>query len=198
MGYIDGFNLSFGLRERGWQRFLWLDLYLLVENVLKTHQILAGVKYFTTRLDGSGSHVLNQKAFLEANETLGRCSFHFGRYQMQRRRCRQCGAESDCPSEKMTDVKITVEILSDASQDLFDSALLVSGDSDLVPVLQAIDSRFGKRTIVAFPPRRVSRHLEAAARAYFVIGRSTLSASQLPSPIQKANGVTLLRPADWT
>ena len=24
--YIDGFNLYFGLRSQGWERFLWLDV----------------------------------------------------------------------------------------------------------------------------------------------------------------------------
>jgi len=198
MGYIDGFNLSFGLREKGWQRYLWLDPFLLVENLLKPHQALVGVKYFTALLTGTGAHALNQKSFLEANETLGKCSFHFGRYQLQRQRCRKCGFESDCASEKMTDVKIAIEILSDAYRNLFDSALLIGGDSDLVPVLEAVNGLFGKRTIVAFPPKRVSRHLKATARAHLFIGGSTLSSSQLPSLVQKEDGVTLARPGDWT
>ncbi|MDQ3508032.1 MAG: NYN domain-containing protein [Actinomycetota bacterium] len=48
--YIDGFNLYFGLKDRGWKRFYWLDVALLVENLLKPGQELAGVKYFTARI----------------------------------------------------------------------------------------------------------------------------------------------------
>jgi hypothetical protein len=37
--YIDGFNLYFGIREKG-RRHLWLDLERLVHSLLKPHQQL--------------------------------------------------------------------------------------------------------------------------------------------------------------
>jgi len=33
--YIDGFNLYFGLKSQGWERFLWLDVQALSRNLLK-------------------------------------------------------------------------------------------------------------------------------------------------------------------
>jgi hypothetical protein len=36
--YIDGFNLYFGLKSNGWDRFLWLNLRALSQNLLKPHQ----------------------------------------------------------------------------------------------------------------------------------------------------------------
>ncbi len=40
IAYVDGFNLYFGMRETGWQRFYWLDIELLVRNLLKPYQKL--------------------------------------------------------------------------------------------------------------------------------------------------------------
>lgn len=47
--YIDGFDLYFGIREKG-RRYLWLDLEGLVQSLLKPHQQLVAVRYFTARV----------------------------------------------------------------------------------------------------------------------------------------------------
>ena len=47
--YIDGFNLFYGLRSKGWRRYYWLDIYRLAQNLLLPGQSLAAVKYFTAR-----------------------------------------------------------------------------------------------------------------------------------------------------
>ena len=57
----------------------------------------------------------------------------------------------------MTDVNISVALLGDAQDDLFDTAMIVSADSDLVGPVQAVLRRYPeKRVLIAFPPRRVS------------------------------------------
>ena len=48
--YIDGFNLYYGLRSKGWRRYYWLDLHRLVERLLRPGQQLVAVRYFTTRV----------------------------------------------------------------------------------------------------------------------------------------------------
>jgi uncharacterized LabA/DUF88 family protein len=83
--------------------------------------------------------------------------------------------------EKMTDVNIATELMSDAFQDQFDTALLVSADSDLVGPVQAVQQLFSrKRIVVAFPPGRYSNALKRAANAYTHIGRNVLSKSVFP------------------
>ena len=49
--YVDGFNLFYGLRARGWRRYYWLDLHRLAENLLRPGQRLDAVRYFTSRLE---------------------------------------------------------------------------------------------------------------------------------------------------
>ena len=98
----------------------------------------------------------------------------------------------------MTDVSIAVELLTDAFQDSFDAALLVSSDSDLTAPVVAVGRLFpAKRTVVAFPPRRFSRELARAASAYLVIGRGVLAASVFPPQVRKQDGFVLNCPPPW-
>jgi uncharacterized LabA/DUF88 family protein len=69
----------------------------------------------------------------------------------------------------MTDVNIAFEIMSDAFQDHFDIALLISADSDLSAPVMAIKYLFPeKRVIVAFPPERHSAQFQRIANVYTI------------------------------
>lgn len=54
--YIDGFNLYFGLKSKGWRRYFWLNPQRLTENLLKPGQKLVFTKYFTARV--SNTHAI--------------------------------------------------------------------------------------------------------------------------------------------
>ena len=101
--------------------------------------------------------------------------------------------------EKETDVNIAISMIKDAAQDIYDTAILVSGDTDLRPVVATVKELSpNKRIIVAFPPRRNSTALMRAADAYMTIGRGRINDAQLPPRIVTKGGVTLARPAYWT
>ena len=199
--YVDGFNLYYGLRSKGWRRFYWLDVRALGQNLLRPGQRLAGVRYFTARLAGrgDGGRQRRQAVFLEALETLTAVKIHYGHYLSKPRECRTCGARWTVYEEKMTDVNIAVRLLGDAQDDLFDTAILVSADGDLAGPVEAVLGRYeGKRVIAVFPPGRRSDRLRQAASAGFTVGRKVLKDSQLPSRIVKADGFVLERPQRWS
>jgi uncharacterized LabA/DUF88 family protein len=198
LGFVDGFNLYFGLRAAGYKPLLWLDISKLVSNLCKPHQTCMGVNYFTARINGPGPKHDRQKTLLEAYETLTDCKVHFGIYQSSSRICSSCGAQWNQSSEKMTDVNIAVEMMSAAALNEFDTALLVSADSDLAPAVQKTIQLFGKRVVIAFPPKRVSHRLCTLASAYFHISRRQLANSQLAETITKPDGFVLRRPPSWT
>ena len=50
--------------------------------------------------------------------------------------------------EKMADVNIANQLLLDAMEGKFDSAFLISGDSDLVPPIRTIKTRFPDKKII--------------------------------------------------
>lgn len=198
VAYIDGFNLYFGLRSKDWRRYYWLDLQKMVQNLLKPNQVLDCTKYFTARISGPPDKQKRQTTYIEALETLPNFQTFYGKYQNISRTCRRCDYLEAVPIEKMTDVNIAVELLSDAFRDLYDAAYLISADSDLVPVIASMRSLFPqKRVIVAFPPGRYSRDLANKALFSLIIGRRTIAKSLFPPEIVKANGFILKRPELW-
>jgi uncharacterized LabA/DUF88 family protein len=200
VAYVDGFNLYFGLRASGMQKYLWLDLPSLAGSLLKEDQALRVTKYFTARITAPEAKRIRQSTYIEALSTHAgtALSIYYGRYQTQNLTCRFCSAVQAIPSEKKTDVNIAVEMMVDAFGDSFDSALLVTADSDLVPAVRSIRKLFpDKRIVVAFPPSRFSRELQREAHASFVIGRAKLASAQLPDCVVKPNGTVLRRPESW-
>ncbi|MCW2120451.1 hypothetical protein M2326_002769 [Flavobacterium sp. 7A] len=98
----------------------------------------------------------------------------------------------------MTDVNIATQILIDAYQDNYDMAMLISGDSDLVPPMIAVHENFkDKRVFAAFPPRRHNQSVSIVAKGSLTIGRKKLVDSQFPLEVAKRDGFILSKPNDW-
>ena len=198
IAYIDGFNLYFGLKSSNYKRYYWLNLQALAQNLLKPNQQLVFTKYFTSRISYPAEKQRRQSIFIDALETLNDVRVYYGHYQSNPQRCRKCGNKVMIPNEKMTDVNIAVEMMSDAYEDLFDVALLISADSDLSAPLSAIKKLFPeKRVILGFPPQRHSAQLQRLAHGYLQIGRANLIKSLFPDKIQKADGFVLQKPPEW-
>ena len=200
--YVDGFNLFYGLRSKGWRRYYWLDVHRLAENLLRPGQSLAGVRYFTARVfpdPEDPGKLERQNIYLEALGTIPGLTIHYGYFLSKTRRCPDCGETSQAYEEKMTDVNIAVELLRDAYGDLFDTAIVVSADSDLARPITAVTEQFSdKRVIVAFPPDRASRRLRNIAEASFIIGPGVLRNSQLPESVISQDDFLLTRPPAWS
>lgn len=196
--YIDGFNLYFGLKTKGWKRYYWINPQKLAMNLLKDNQRLVTTKYFTSRISGPPDKIKRQGIFIEALETLDDFHIFYGHYLTNTIECQKCGDVFAKPNEKMTDVNIAVEILTDAFQDAFDTALLISADSDLIAPIKKVNQLFHeKKIVVAFPPARSSFALKKIANASFTIGRKTLAKSVFPEEVVKPNGFILKRPERW-
>ena len=93
---------------------------------------------------------------------------------------------------------IAAEMLADAYEDRFDTAFVISGDSDLTTPIQQVRKRFpNKRLIVVFPPNRQSAQLKKAANGYLSIGEDKLRQNQLPNTVMTSSGFALHRPTHW-
>ena len=198
IAYIDGFNLYYGLRASRWQRFYWLNLRQVALHLLKPDQTLVEAKYFTALVTTPPDKNRRQAAYLEALGTLQDFSIHYGHYLADTVVCRQCGHSYTTHHEKMTDVNIATEMLSDAFTDQFDVALVFSADSDLVGPVQKVRQLFPeKRVVVVFPPARHSNALKKAANATLHLDRATLAQSVFPDQVVKPDGFVLHRPTEW-
>lgn len=191
IAYIDGFNLYFGLKSKAWKRYYWLDLPALCERFLRPEQRLVCTHYFTSRIRDNGRNKADQKrqsAYIDALRSRD-VKVHEGHYLEKKRQCRHCKATWADYEEKMTDVNIAVQLLSDAFDDAFDTAFLISGDSDLTTPVQRVRSRFPhKGIVVLLPPDRHSKQLWKAVTGYLSIPEAKLRASQFPQQVTTATG----------
>ena len=196
--YIDGFNFYFGLKTKRWKRYYWLNMQKLAANLLREKQELVATKYFTSRISGPPDKVKRQSTFIEALETLDDFQVYYGHYLINTIECQRCGNIFPKPNEKMTDVNIAVEMLTDAFQDKFDKAILISADSDLSAPIKKVRKLFpDKKVVVAFPPARYSFMLAKIAHTSFTIGRKKIADCILPDHVIKSDGFVLKRPDRW-
>jgi len=190
------------MRARAWRRYYWLDVRKLSVGLLKPNQTLVRVKYYTSPVFSTPSDpdkARRQATYLEALKTLPDLEITFGKYQQKLVNCFNCGATWQVPEEKMTDVNIAVGLMRDAFEDKFDTALLISGDSDLSGPVRTVRGLFSKkRVVVVFPPERRSAELAQRAHANFQIGRAKLAQSQFPDEVTSASGFVLKRPPSWS
>ncbi|GMV26449.1 MAG: hypothetical protein AMXMBFR58_24800 [Phycisphaerae bacterium] len=198
VAYIDGFNLYFGLRSQGLRHLYWLDLAAMVRRLLEKDERLAATKYFTSRVSGPPEKVQRQNEYIDAIAAQPATQTYFGVYQSHARTCRNCGVAHEEHNEKQTDVNIAVELLVDAHRDVYDTAVIVSADADLVPAILAVKQLFPtKKLIVLFPPGRGSVRLEQEVHAKRRIRPWVLQACQLPDEVIGLDGYPRRRPPEW-
>ncbi|MFG1972186.1 NYN domain-containing protein [Nonomuraea fuscirosea] len=199
--YVDGFNLYHGLRELGRRRLLWLDLRSMITRVLRPHQRLETLNYFTAAIRNDPPAIARQEVYLAALESVG-VTVVLGRFQEQLVRCRACGHTRLVYAEKQSDVAIGTTMVADVACGKVDVVMLVSADSDLcaaVRTIRRIDSERATKTrvITVFPPRRRSDSLRVVSDAWFPLGDAVIRQSQLPAIVRGAGGHVYRRPAYW-
>jgi uncharacterized LabA/DUF88 family protein len=182
------------------RRYHWLDLEQLAGDMKLPDESVVGVKYFTARVRNDPAAEHRQDVYLQALRV--HCSnvqIFEGRFQRKTMRCRSCSARWTTYEEKESDVNLAVSLVEDTANDAYDSAVLVSADSDLCPAIRAAHRVWpGKPLIAALPPNRSSPDLERRVSGVLHIDRAMLSRAQLPIKVVTPNGIELTRPAYWS
>ena len=196
--YVDGFNLYFALKEKKWFGFMWLDIAKLARSLLNPNQDLVAVKYFTSRIINDADKQKRQGLFLDALGTLPKVSIFYGHYLEDGWICNKCGNFSKIYHEKRTDVNIATALLTDAYENSFDDAIVISADSDLTSPIEAVCRLFNDKTVlVAFPPGRSSLHLARASTKQLHLTAKKFKKAVLPYEIRSASGFVISCPKKW-
>ncbi|MDR1414859.1 MAG: NYN domain-containing protein, partial [Odoribacteraceae bacterium] len=99
--YVDGFNFYYGLKSRGWRKYYWLDMVKFSEKILRPHQELVEVCYFSARpTDPRKSK--RQDAFFQANKLNAKFVLHLGKYLAKTITCKYCRRVYQSFEEKET------------------------------------------------------------------------------------------------
>ena len=198
IAYVDGFNLYHGLRDAQLKSSRWLDLHGVCESLLKPHQRLVVVRYFTSMARNRPGDAKRQNLYLDALRSRGGIEIDLGHLLPKTLTCGRCGHVHSTVVEKKTDVNIAVRLLEDAYNDRFDVGIVISADSDLAPPIEAVRRRFGDKTLlVAAPPERWSSELKRVAHAAIKIYPGVIRNNRLPDPVITPDGRELRAPAGW-
>lgn len=71
--------------------------------------------------------------------------------------CRTCGSSWISHEEKETDVNIAVQMVHRAYRDMYDVAIVVSADSDLIPPIKAVMENFPEKQVKLLTPSNHKR-----------------------------------------
>ncbi len=100
--------------------------------------------------------------------------------------------------EKETDVAIAAKLFELFINDECDTAVLVTGDTDLAPAVKVASQAFPNKTIgFAFPYRRKTKELASLVPLSFVMDGRRYVAHQFPDPVTLLDGRVLSKPPNW-
>ena len=144
--FIDGLNLMFRLRELGWEEFF--DVCNLAERLTRNRELVS-VHYYRPR--PSIPPIKTQQQYWDEVAHTTKVEA-----ELQARHGRLVRYGYMAPrgwgwSEKQTDVWIAAEMVSLASRDEYDIAVLVTADSDLVPAVEFVRIHGKGVELVVFP-----------------------------------------------
>jgi uncharacterized LabA/DUF88 family protein len=195
--YIDGFNLYHAICEITpacpWLK--WLNLWKLSESLLRADQELVEANYFSAYSTWTPDRYKRHRDYTAALQAEG-VSLVLGKFKRKYLTCHKCGREYETREEKETDVNIALRIVTDGLLDRYDTAILISADTDLRPALDmARKLNPQKRVVVVAPPHRRSRARDLAPILELTPGR--LEGRLLQDSYVDPKGRTIYRPQQY-
>ncbi len=196
--FVDGFNLYHALQDhRRLHQYKWLNLRALADRFVRPRDQVLGVYYFTAFANWMPDKVQRHKVYIRALRSVGVEVVH-GEFKMKDRRCRLCHKSFKIPEEKRTDVNIAIHLFQGAIEDRYDRAVIISGDSDLIPALQAVKHSFPSKEItVVLPIGRHGKQLVQTADSHMRMKEKHLRTSQFDDPVALGNGMAIPKPSSW-
>jgi len=204
-GFIDGFNFYHPLdKNRKYHKYKWLNYRKLLEVIIEKHKFqfsrnyqINKIFYFSAYPFWKPDKVRRHKIYVKILKTVN-VEFISGKFKKRDKKlkikCKKCGKEFFYyyiyHTEKETDVNIVVKLFECAYKNEFDTAILISGDSDLPPALQTIKQLFPKKKIgLIIPLDRKANELKTVVDFSFKVKERDLALSQFPDTVKIGNQV---------
>ena len=188
--YVDGFNLYHAINALARPELKWLNLHALAMSFLGKHDELAEVNYFAAMLRWNADKCRRHRAYIDALSTYG-VRVVQSKFLKSNRFCRQFGRYCDFHEEKQTDVALAVKVLRDAQEASIERAILVTADSDQIPLVRQLRESFPSLSVeIAAPPGRMraARELCNAASRFSELSPGRLRTCLLPRSVRAKDG----------
>jgi uncharacterized LabA/DUF88 family protein len=215
--YVDGFNLYYRMLKAR-PSMKWLNPKALSEAVLSTAHRVERVNYYTARVS-SRAHdpdaPARQAIYFGALGTVPEIVLHEGNFLTkpvwmplaQPPMAKPDGYVWAMPApevvqvmkseEKGSDVNLGSHLVRDAFTNAFDTAVVITNDSDLTEPIRIAVQEAGKRVGILVPVKNPTASLIAVASFHLHIRPGHLAKAQFPDPVNLPDGSTIERPASW-
>lgn len=195
--FIDGFNLYHSLaNNQQYRKYKWLNLYKLAEKFITKNDKIENIYYFTALATWDLNKVQRHKIYVKALESQN-IKVVYGKFKRKDKTCRLCHRTYHTFEEKQTDVNIAIYLFELAYKDEYDTAVILSGDSDLIPSIRAIRSIFPSKLIwTIIPIGRNAEELKNFSDKHMKIKEYHLRDSLFPDEID-INGIKIICPPSW-
>ena len=217
---IDGFNLYHSTVDLGrfqGLRVKWLNIYSLCSSFLhliSQDAAIAEVYYFSAFADhlNDPNIIKRHRDYIECLKSTSIIP-EMGRFKPKDVTCPLHGqlmksspANITCPlrgkfikhEEKETDIAIAAKLFEIMFKNKCDTAVLVTGDTDLTPAVETYKRLFPTKAIrFAFPYRRHSHELKALLPSSFKIHPGSYVRHLFPDPVRLPDGTEIYKPTSW-
>jgi hypothetical protein len=121
-----------------------------------------------------------------------------GRFKEKEVFCKKCRCVFLKHEEKETDVAIGVTLSKLLFKDECETAIIMSGDTDLSAAVKRLQPIFlAKKILFAFPYARKNKELSKLAPNSFSIGKKQYIRHQFPNPVTLKDGTIINKPLSW-
>ncbi len=202
---VDGFNVYHSIRdvERqvGDASAKWLDLRSLCMSYLYRldgYAELEAIHYFTAYAGHRSPETVNRhKRYIRCLKDTG-VTIELAQFKEKSIRCKKCGRQFTKQEEKETDVAIAARLLEILVEDRCDTAVIVSGDTDLASAYRTASRLVSDKTVTfAFPYNRANSELKQLSEASFKVGPQQYLNHQFDDPHVLADGTEIDKPSSW-
>jgi len=193
---IDGFNLYHSISSI-LIKYKWLNLRSLAEKFTTKNEVIKRIIYFTSLATWAPDKMQRHRLYIKALEHFG-VEVIFGTFRLRTKKCSHCKKTYETFEEKQTDVNIAITLLRLAIENQFDKAYIISGDSDLIPSVQAVKLLFPAKQIgIIIPIGRSAEELKNICDFYMRIKEKHLATSLLPDPVKLSSDFEICCPDSW-
>jgi uncharacterized LabA/DUF88 family protein len=198
--FVDGFNIYHALDDDPkYHKYKWLDYSNLAKRFVSKQDQIVGIFYFTAYAHWNPQKMARHQLFVRALMATG-VKVVFGKFKNRDHECRLCKGRYSTFEEKQTDVNIAIKLFQSAINNDFDTAIIISGDSDLIPAIEAVKATFPTKQIgLVVPIGRRAKELMSVCDFRIKMKEIHLRTSQFPDTIvlDPIKNIVLQRPPSW-
>ncbi len=201
--YIDGFNFYYG-KVKG-TKFKWVDFGKLCTFLLpKEKNNIIKIKYYTAMVkprQNDPGQLERQQVYIRALKTIPNFDIYFGHFLSHPiKMMRSDGkgfVEVIKTEEKGSDVNLASHMIFDGCKNEYDTAVIISGDSDLLEPVRIIRNDLKKSVGYLNPQNNPSKVLLLNCDFMKSIRFNTVINSQFPDTVIDKDGNQITKPLEW-